>query len=96
MADIYRDGGSYGFVFRSDDGKTYEFHLKVVHQSPADCRRYFEPLVFLDNCNSGEVVEHPTWDEAKDFISKIKFKNERFNELSWIVQNRGWDAPKGT
>ena len=96
MADIYRDGGSYGFVFKSDDGKTYELHLPVVHQSPDDCKRYFEPLLFRDNCNSGKVIEHPTWDEAKKFISEVEFKDKRFNELKWIIENGGWAVPKNT
>ncbi|OUS27652.1 hypothetical protein A9Q99_14535 [Gammaproteobacteria bacterium 45_16_T64] len=89
MADVYRDGGSYGFVYKADKGKIYELHLPVVRESPCDCKRYYEPLVFQDNCNSGNVVEHPTWEEAKDFVSRIKFDDDRFSELKWIIENGG-------
>ncbi len=96
FADIYRDGGSYGFGFGANDGKIYELHIKIVVDSPADCRRYYEPLLFRENCNSKDVAAHPTWHEASALIRDVKFKNERFQELKWIIDNGGWCVPKNT
>jgi len=94
FADVYRDGGSYGFGFGANDGKIYELHIEIVLDSPADCRRYYEPLIFRDNCNSNDVVDHPTWKEASELIKNVKFNNERFDELKWIIDNGGWCVPK--
>ena len=97
FADIYRDGGSYGFWFGANDGKIYELHIKVVIDSPADCKRYYEPLILRNNCHSEDVVvSQPTWKEASDLIKHVNFKNERFKELKWIIDNGGWCVPKST
>lgn len=95
-ADINRDGGSYSFGYKAKNGKRYEFFLKVVLDSPSDCKRYYEPLVFLGDCNSGNVACHPTWEQAKEFLKNISFKNERFEELKWVVNNGGWFVQKST
>lgn len=95
-ADIIRDGGSYVFGFLASNGKSYELFIKVVIDSPSDCKRYYEPLVFLGDCNSKNAVAHPTWDEASVFLSNISFDNGRFNELKWIIENGGWNKPRIT
>jgi hypothetical protein len=93
-ADINRDGGSYSFGYKAKNGKHYELFLQVVLDSPADCKRYYGPLVFLGDSNTGKVVCHPTWDEVKVFLEGIKYKDTRFEELKWIVSNGGWFVPK--
>jgi hypothetical protein len=93
-ADIIRDGGSYCFRYKDNNGKTYELFIKVVLGSPADCTRYYEPLVYLGDCNSKNVACHPTWEQAKEFMAGVKFADERFEEMKWIVDNGGWDVPK--
>ncbi|HED35098.1 MAG TPA: hypothetical protein ENJ08_12945 [Gammaproteobacteria bacterium] len=96
FADVYRDGGSYGFGFGANDGKIYELHLRVVLDSPADCKRYYEPIIFKESCNSKEVIAHPTWKEAEQLIEKIKYDNTRFKELKWIIKNGGCAVPENT
>lgn len=94
FADIYRDGASYGLGFKSCDGEKYELHLKVVADSPPDCKRYYEPLIFRGRCRSQDVLAHPSWQETSEFLKDINFENERFVELKWIVENKGWSIPK--
>ena len=90
FAYMYRDGGSYGFGFIANDGETYELHIKVVADSPFDCKRYFEPLIFRGSQNSNDVVAHPTWHETSKFLKNIDFENECFAELRQIVDSGGW------
>ena len=84
QAEYYRDGGSYSFCFIGEDGEPYEFISKVV---PLDsgAKRYKAPVIFLDNCNSGKVIKALNWGEAKDFIDKLEFDNDIFNEFKALI-----------
>ena len=94
FADIYRDGGSYGFGFYADDGNVYELHIRVVSDSPDDCKRYYEPIIFRDNSNSEKIVSHLTWKEASKFMKDVKFENQRYQQLKRIINDGGWRLPK--
>lgn len=91
-ADVYRDGGSYGFCFHSDDGNWYEFFTKrdLNRTSGND---YLTPIIFLESCNDNNVVATLNWSEAQEFVKGLEY-NERMRELITIVFNNG-DFPKG-
>lgn len=87
-ADIYRDGGSYGFCFDSDDGHWYEFFLQIKAFEKSNDSHY-PPVIYLEGCNSNKVVKKLNWAEAKEFIAPLKYENTRFEELVNIVKNEG-------
>ena len=88
-ADIYRDGGSYGFCFDSDDGHWYEFFLQTSAFSEQPATTHLPPVIFFEGCNSGQVVQSFSWSEAQDFIAILNYENVRFKELRDIVANHG-------
>lgn len=47
-ADIYRDGGSYGFCFDADDGHWYEFFLKTTAFEEGRTTTHHAPEIFLE------------------------------------------------
>ncbi len=83
-ADTYRDGGSYGFRFDSDDGHWYEFFIqsKAFEDEEDD---YYPPVIYFEGCNSNNIVRKLSWSEAKTYITPLKFQNRRFTELVRIV-----------
>lgn len=87
-ADIYRDGGSYGFCFDSDDGHWYEFFLKTKAFEESEDSHY-PPVIYYEGCNSNKIVRKFTWTEAKEFVVPLKYESIRFDELLIIVQNEG-------
>ncbi|MEZ5429155.1 MAG: hypothetical protein R2747_23110 [Pyrinomonadaceae bacterium] len=89
-ADVYRDGGSYGFCFDSDDGNWYEFFIqtKAFEQSASD-DDYYPPVIYLEGCNSKKVVKEFSWREAQKYVASLKYDNQRFRELVEIVNNNG-------
>ena len=92
-ADIYRDGGSYGFSFDADDGQRYTFFVKVRWLRPPDFNSeqairqagYMAPVIYRGSVNSREVVANLSWAEGKDFIASLIYDNKRFRELVEIV-----------
>ncbi len=91
-ADIYRDGGSYGFCFDSDDGHWYEFFIRIHYWSdPNEPRSYDPPVIYFEGCNKRQVAERMTWEEAKAFLEPLHFDDDRFQELVEIVRNEGRD-----
>jgi hypothetical protein len=88
-ADIYRDGGSYGFCFDSDDGCWYEFFLKTKAFERPSSESHHPPVIYLEGCNSGKVVQSLSWQEARSFVAPLKYNNARFAELVEIVMNEG-------
>lgn len=83
-ADIYRDGGSRCFCYYSDDGKWYEFHVRIKCSVDGK-EQYHPPVLYLGSANDHEVIHEFTWEEAHDFISDLKFDNRRFSELNEVV-----------
>lgn len=83
-AQYYRDGGSYAFMFESDDGEEYEFISNVVKMSD-DRIMYKPPVIFWQDCNSGKVVKEFTWKEAKLFLEPLTYENEVFLRLKQLV-----------
>ena len=88
-ADIYRDGGSYGFWFDSDDGHWYEFFLMTRRWEPSALESHRPPVIYLEGVNSRKVVSQLSWDEAKSFVAPLCYENERFAELVHIVMTEG-------
>ncbi|MCC7702903.1 hypothetical protein IGS59_11665 [Janthinobacterium sp. GW460P] len=88
-ADIFRDGGSYGFAFNADDGQQYEFFLQTTAFSAAQDTTHHAPVIYLDDSNTGHVVRSLSWDEAKKFVGPLNFSDRRFDELVSIVANEG-------
>ncbi|MET3134671.1 hypothetical protein AAKU55_004973 [Oxalobacteraceae bacterium GrIS 1.11] len=88
-ADIFRDGGSYGFGFVADDGHQYEFSLKTTAFSAKQDTTHQTPVIYYEDCNSGRVVRSLLWGEAKKFIAPLRCSGQRFNELVKIVANEG-------
>jgi len=89
-ADVYRDGGSLGFQFEGDNGNRYEFFLKTRRFEKGADANYHPPVLFLENCNSGEIVRRMTsWEEAQEFIRPLAFDNDRFRQIQEVVNNRG-------
>jgi len=87
-ADIYRDGGSYGFCFHSDNGSWYEFFIQ------RDLRRvsgndYLPPKIYLEGCNSKNVISELSWEQGQEFIRQLNYNNDRFAELVAIVNANG-------
>ena len=80
-ADIYRDGGSYGFTFDSDDGNWYVFFV----QYDLETRSYQPPAIYLEGPNNDKIVREFTWEEARDFVAPLRFENHRFARLVELV-----------
>lgn len=87
--EYYRDGGSYGFSFDSDDGKEYEFFMQVNYTNSHQVTGYSEPVIYLQDCNSGKIVEKFTWEEAQKYVAALSYDNDRFVELVQIINSRG-------
>jgi len=88
-ADIYRDGGSYGFCFDSDDGRWYEFFLRTRAFDPTAQTSHDPPAIYLEDANSGRLVRNLSWAEARAFVAELSYDNERFRELLAIVAAEG-------
>ena len=87
-ADIYRDGGSYGFCFYSNNGSWYEFFIQRDLRGVSGVD-YFPPQIYLEGCNSKNVITQLSWTQGKEFIKPLKYDNDRFAELTEIVNNNG-------
>jgi len=92
-ADLYRDGGSYGFGFDADDGRRYEFFLKTTAFGPPSAQSHEPPVLNLQDCNDGDEILRMSWDEAQAFVAPLVFDNPRFEELVAIVMRRGEKTP---
>lgn len=88
-ADIYRDGGSYGFGFDADDGLQYEFFLKTTFSGPPSAATHLPPVLHLTDCNDGDAIQQMSWEEAQAFVAPLEFDDPRFRELVAIVMRRG-------
>ncbi|MCX4027785.1 hypothetical protein H0A36_25220 [Endozoicomonas sp. SM1973] len=87
-AMLYRDGGSYGFCFDSEDGNWYEFFLKNrAFEKNVDC--YHSPVIYFEGHNKKNAVKHLSWSEAKKFVAPLNYNNECFKRLVRIVNNAG-------
>ena len=87
-ADICRDGGSYGFSFDSDDGRRYEFFL-LTRAFDGVSTSHHPPVIYLEDVNSGQIVQRLTWQEAKQFVAPLKYDDARFAELLKIIETEG-------
>jgi len=89
-ADIYRDGGSFGFFFYSDDGRWYEFHLETnLWKNQWTSTTHKPPVIYLEGVNQGNIVRTLSWEEAKIFIAPLCYDNEHFNAIVAIVMSEG-------
>ena len=88
-ADVYRDGGSYGFCFDSDDGNWYEFFLQTAAFEPSPTESHHSPVIYLESVNDKRVAQRLSWEEANAIIAPLHFENSRFTELVAIVKNHG-------
>lgn len=87
-ADIYRDGGSYGFCFYADDGHWYEFFLQVkTDELGMIC--YQNPTIYFEGRNSERIVQRLDWKSARDFILSCHCDENRFHEIVTIVNQEG-------
>lgn len=87
-ADVYRDGGSYGFWFDADDSNWYELFIKVrkLEGEKEATKDYDPPVIYLEGCNSGNIVKKLSWQEANEFILPLSYENERFRGLVEIIE----------
>ncbi|WP_283132580.1 hypothetical protein [Enterovibrio norvegicus] len=85
-ADVCRDGGSYSLSFESSDSEWYEFFVQV---KGVESNEYFEPVIYKNGFDSGELVEQLNWSNAGKFLASLKYDNARFYELVTLVENRG-------
>lgn len=89
-ADIYRDGGSYGFCFDSDDGRWYEFFLQTrAFEEPPAPESHLPPVIYLESVNDRRPIQQLNWDEANAFVEPLHFEEPRFQELVEIVRRKG-------
>jgi len=86
-ADIYRDGGSYGFCFDSDDGNWYEFFLQTRAFEVSATESHDPPVIYLKGVNSKQAIRTLSWEEAKTFVVPLHYESTRFAELVNIVVN---------
>ena len=88
--EYYRDGGSYGFNFDSDDGNEYEFYMQVEYSKDESAViGYKTPVLYYQETTKLELVKEFSWDQAKEYVSSLKYDDERFYELVEIINNRG-------
>lgn len=92
MADVYRDGGSYGFCFDSDDGNWYEFFLQTRAFEASAAESHHPPVIYLEDVNSKNAVKSLSWDEAQSFVAPLHYESKRFAELVSIVVGAGRKA----
>ncbi len=85
-ADIYIDGGSYGFWFDCEDGKEYEFFIKrdLSKNSESD---YHLPIICQNRYTKNSVIKELEWLEAGNYLSKINYEDKHFEILMEIVKN---------
>lgn len=89
-ADIYRDGGSYGFTFYADDGRCYEFFLQTrAFEEPRAEESHQPPTIYAESVNDGKPVRQLTWSEARSFVAPLRCDFERFLELVAVVMSEG-------
>lgn len=88
-ADIYRDGGSYGFSFDSDDGRWYEFFLKNRAFETGAGASHHAPAIYLKGSNDDRLICSLSWAEGKAFIADLVYDNRRFRELRAVVASEG-------
>lgn len=104
-AMIYRDGGSLELRFTAEDNKDYCILIEVVSDSPNDCKRYHQPMLFKGsfsiNSNKPEdFICHLTWQQLSTLIDTIKVDTGQnykqhsdsfyFNLIKNISDNNGW------
>jgi hypothetical protein len=87
-ADIYIDGGSYGFWFDCEDGNKYEFFIKR-DLSEGSKNDYLPPVICQNRYTRNSVVKEFEWLEAQDYLSKINYEDTHFEALVEIVKNNG-------
>lgn len=98
---VYRDGGSLELRFIANDDNDYCIFIEVVHDSPADCKRYQVPILFkgsfdINNIRYEDFIDYLTWQNIKEIISKIKMDigqhayNQNFDLIENITDNNGW------
>jgi hypothetical protein len=88
-ADIFRDGGSYGFGFEAADGRRYEFFLQTTAFSAERTTTHQAPVIYREDRNSGDIVQSLSWEEAKEFVAPLRYSDRRFDDLVKIVANEG-------
>jgi hypothetical protein len=88
--DYYRDGGSIGLSFDAGDGGHYEFFLKTrAFERPLALESHHPPVIYRGDVNDRDVVQELDWDEAKAFVSPLRFDNPCFDELVALVGRAG-------
>lgn len=104
-AMIYRDGGSLELRFTAEDNKGYCIFIEVVSDSPNDCKRYHQPILFRDSFNINDVkpedfICNLSWQQLRALINTIKLDTSEnykhhsdsfyFNLIENISDNNGW------
>jgi hypothetical protein len=51
--------------------RQYELLLQVIYADREPTRNYEPPVIYLENCNSGIIIEHLSWQNAKEFIAPL-------------------------
>ncbi len=90
---LYQSCGSYGLLFSGYDGKNYEFLVETKPSQDSSITKYNPPVIFFDDCNSSIVVKKLGWQEAKDFIARLKYDKSShdncFIEMVNVINGEG-------
>lgn len=104
-AMIYRDGGSLELRFTADDNKNYCILIEVVNESPNDCKRYHQPILFkgsfyINDVKPEDLICHLTWQQLSTLIVTVRLDTGQnykqhsdsfyFNLIENISNNNGW------
>ncbi len=89
----YQNCGSYGLLFSAYDGKSYELLVETKSSQGSSVTKYNPPVIFFDDCNSSIVVKKLGWEEAKDFIARLKYDKSShdnyFHEMVNVINGEG-------
>ena len=93
--ETYRDGGSIGMAFRAKPkgifsrSKWYELFIKNRSFEEKPDTDYYEPKIYLEDCNSGKIIKELTWEDANIFVSKLSNSHENFQTLVQLIKSHG-------
>jgi hypothetical protein len=73
--------------------RQYELLLQVSYSEGEPTRNYEPPVIYLENCNSGIIIERLSWQESKDFIAPLSSgelkPDSPFAKLVEIIRSEG-------
>jgi hypothetical protein len=75
--------------------RPYELLLQVIYSEGEPTRNYEPPVIYLENCNSGIIIERLSWQNAREFIAPLSRgeleSGSPFTKLVEIIRSEGTD-----